>query len=107
MSASVQIRASPRRERSPVRTPVRCPRKKPRDAPELYRSPRLSSFDSVDAQFIPESTAPESTVLEAPAAEAAPEAAPQAAAEPTGPSFAQLGLPQQLVGALARRGISH
>jgi superfamily II DNA/RNA helicase len=63
----------------------------------------LSSFDTVDVQNTPEFTAPENTLLEAPAAEAAPEVAP----EPTGPSFAELGLPHQLVSALARKGISH
>jgi superfamily II DNA/RNA helicase len=67
----------------------------------------LSSFDSVDAPFTPEN-APEvaatAATVEVPATEA-PVA--EVAPEPTGPSFAQLGLPQQLVTALERKGISH
>src|SRR5688500_13597392 len=39
------------------------------------------------------------------AADAAAEIAVEAPAEPTGPTFGQLGLPQQLVTALERRGI--
>ncbi len=66
---------------------------------DLYRSFRLSSFDSVDAQFTPEHAPLETVEPAAPAVETAP--------EPTGPSFAQLGLPQQLVTALERKGISH
>ena len=54
----------------------------------------MSSFDSVDVQ-----NTPDTTPLEAPVAEAAP--------APSGPSFAQLGLPQNLVTALERKGISH
>jgi superfamily II DNA/RNA helicase len=79
---------------------------------DLYRSPRLSSFDSVDVSTT-SNTTPETPVAELPTPEtAAPEAAaaelptPETAA-PTGPSFAQLGLPQPLVTALERKGISH
>ncbi len=73
----------------------------------------MSSFDSVDVQNTTENTPTTAavaadagtatpvveTTVEAPAAEVAP--------EPTGPSFAQLGLPQPLVTALERKGISH
>ena len=47
----------------------------------------------------PDALAAEVTAPDAPVADAP--------AEPTGPSFAQLGLPQQLVTALERKGISH
>ncbi len=109
MSASVQILTVSKARAIASEDAGRCPRNHHGTRPSMYRSPRLSSFDSVDVQNTPEFTAPESTgtqtaveepaVAEAPAAEAAP--------EPTGPSFAQLGLPQQLVSALARKGISH
>jgi superfamily II DNA/RNA helicase len=66
---------------------------------DLYRSYRLSSFDSVDVQNTSENAPLEAVEPAAPAVETAP--------EPTGPSFAQLGLPQQLVTALERKGISH
>src|SRR3712207_7567872 len=46
----------------------------------------MTTFDTVDVQ-----TTPETTEVEV----------------PTGPTFAQLGLPQQLVTALERRGIRH
>ncbi|MFQ1001692.1 DEAD/DEAH box helicase [Modestobacter sp. SSW1-42] len=61
----------------------------------------MSSFDSVDAQNTPlnDTTAPEAVETEAPAVEVTP--------EPTGPTFAQLGLPQPLVTALERKGIRH
>jgi superfamily II DNA/RNA helicase len=49
----------------------------------------MTTFDTVDVQ-----TTPEITEVEVPA-------------EPSGPTFAQLGLPQQLVTALERRGIRH
>jgi len=62
----------------------------------------LSSFDSVDVQ----NTAPEHDLPETPAV-AAVEESPETPAAPTGPSFAQLGLPQLLVTALERKGISH
>ncbi|HEX2074519.1 MAG TPA: DEAD/DEAH box helicase, partial [Geodermatophilus sp.] len=45
----------------------------------------MTTFDAVDVQNINENTTP----------------------EPEGPTFAQLGLPQQLVTALERRGIQH
>jgi superfamily II DNA/RNA helicase len=53
----------------------------------------MTSFDSVDVQ----NTVSENTVAETPAAQTQPE----------GLSFAQLGLPQQLVTALERRDIRH
>src|SRR3712207_3163464 len=49
----------------------------------------MTTFDTVDVQ-----TTSEITEVEVPA-------------EPSGPTFAQLGLPQQLVTALERRGIRH
>ncbi|SNS00036.1 Superfamily II DNA and RNA helicase [Geodermatophilus pulveris] len=52
----------------------------------------MTTFDTVDVPTAPDTT-PEVPVVEAPA--------------PTGPTFAQLGLPQQLVTALERRGIRH
>ncbi|MEQ4522728.1 DEAD/DEAH box helicase [Nocardioides kribbensis] len=59
----------------------------------------MSSFDSVDTSTtVPTTEAPEAAV-ETPEVETA--------AEPTGPSFAQLGLQQQLVTALERKGIRH
>ncbi|GAB3365014.1 DEAD/DEAH box helicase [Modestobacter lapidis] len=63
----------------------------------------MSSFDSVDAQFIAQNTTEARTSAAVPAEAPAVEVAP----EPTGPSFAQLGLPQPLVTALERKGISH
>ncbi len=57
----------------------------------------MSSFDSVDVQNTPENDLPETT------AAAVTEETP----EPTGPTFAELGLPHQLVTALERRGIRH
>ncbi|MCZ2829799.1 DEAD/DEAH box helicase [Modestobacter sp. VKM Ac-2986] len=67
----------------------------------------MSSFDSVDAQNAPQNdTIAAEAVVEAPASEiSAPEA--EVAPEPTGPTFAQLGLPQPLVTALERKGIRH
>src|SRR5947209_6064874 len=53
----------------------------------------LDHVDVVDAQNTPENTT-----------ENTPDAPP---ATPQGPTFGQLGLPQQLVTALERRGISH
>ena len=68
----------------------------------------MTTFDAVDVQTTPEIPAPEDAVLEAPEAPEAPEAvAAEAPAEPEGPTFGQLGLPQQLVTALERRGIRH
>ncbi len=61
----------------------------------------MSSFDSVDTQH----TAPENDLPETTAA--VTEETPQTPAEPTGPTFAQLGLPQPLVTALERKGIRH
>ncbi|WP_409328828.1 DEAD/DEAH box helicase [Trujillonella humicola] len=58
----------------------------------------MTTFDAVDVQTTPEIPAPEA-VLETVAAETP--------AEPQGPTFGQLGLPQQLVTALERRGIRH
>ena len=61
----------------------------------------MSSFDSVDTQNtavqndLPETTAPVT------------EETPEIPAEPTGPTFAELGLPQLLVTALERKGIRH
>ncbi|SSC24605.1 RNA helicase, DEAD-box type, Q motif, partial [Klenkia terrae] len=60
----------------------------------------LSSFDTVDTSTTVPTDAPEAVV------ETAPEAV-ETAPEPTGPSFAQLGLQQQLVTALERKGIKH
>ncbi|WP_369132779.1 DEAD/DEAH box helicase [Modestobacter sp. I12A-02662] len=57
----------------------------------------MSSFDSVDVQNAPENDLPETT------AAAVTEETP----EPTGPTFAELGLPPQLVTGLERRGIRH
>jgi superfamily II DNA/RNA helicase len=62
----------------------------------------LSSFDSVDTQNVPEH-APQHDLLDNTVAAVAPEETP----EPTGPTFAELGLPQQLVTALERKGIRH
>ncbi|CCH90186.1 ATP-dependent RNA helicase [Modestobacter italicus] len=61
----------------------------------------MSSFDSVDVQntAIPNDL-PENTA-------AVTEETPEIPAEPTGPTFAQLGLPQPLVTALERKGIRH
>ncbi|RFU23472.1 DEAD/DEAH box helicase [Geodermatophilus marinus] len=53
----------------------------------------MTTSDIVDVQTTPEND-PATTV-------------PGTAPEPTGPTFAQLGLPQQLVTALERRGIRH
>lgn len=50
----------------------------------------------------PESTTPESTTTAAPEAEATPE--PAAAPEPTGPTFASLNLPDQLMAAVDKLG---
>ncbi|MGY1842593.1 DEAD/DEAH box helicase [Modestobacter sp. SYSU DS0875] len=58
----------------------------------------MSSFDSVDTRTTPENTPNDDT-----AAVVTPVEAP----EPTGPTFAQLGLPQPLVTALERKGIRH
>jgi superfamily II DNA/RNA helicase len=54
----------------------------------------MTTFDTVDVQATPEHTAPEAAEVDTPA-------------EPTGPTFAQLGLSQPLVTALERRGIRH
>jgi superfamily II DNA/RNA helicase len=67
---------------------------------DLYRSYRLSSFDSVDVQNDPQNDLPEVTA-------AVTEETPETPAEPTGPTFAELGLPQPLVTALERKGIRH
>jgi superfamily II DNA/RNA helicase len=71
---------------------------------DLYRSSRLSSFDSVDARTTPNTTS------QTPVAELPVEETPgteSSTPEPTGPTFAQLGLPQGLVTALERKGIRH
>ncbi|MGY1811900.1 DEAD/DEAH box helicase [Blastococcus sp. SYSU D00820] len=52
----------------------------------------MTTFDTVDVPTTPE---------------IAPEVTPDAVAAPQGPTFGQLGLPQSLVTALERRGISH
>src|SRR4051812_31308539 len=54
----------------------------------------MTSFDSVDVRTTSSDTVLPVETLETPA-------------EPSGPTFAQLGLPQQLVTALERRGIRH
>jgi superfamily II DNA/RNA helicase len=66
----------------------------------------LSSFDSVDTQNTPalQDAPATAAVLDAPVTEAL---VAEAAPEPTGPTFAQLGLPQPLVTALERKGIRH
>ncbi|WP_246626153.1 DEAD/DEAH box helicase [Modestobacter italicus] len=66
----------------------------------------MSSFDSVDTQNTQndQDAAVATAVLDTPAAEAP---AVEVAPEPTGPTFAQLGLPQPLVTALERKGIRH
>ncbi|MCZ2806434.1 DEAD/DEAH box helicase [Modestobacter sp. VKM Ac-2983] len=66
----------------------------------------MSSFDSVDVQNTPalQDAAADAAVLDTPATEAA---VAEVAPEPTGPTFAQLGLPQPLVTALERKGIRH
>ncbi|MPR00284.1 DEAD/DEAH box helicase [Modestobacter sp. I12A-02628] len=67
----------------------------------------MSLLHPVDTQTNTTQDAPEVTASDAPVTEATASDAPTPAAEPTGPSFAQLGLPQPLVTALERKGITH
>jgi len=63
----------------------------------------LSSFDSVDTPNTPENDLPEAAAPTENVVAALVEESPA----PTGPTFAQLGLPQLLVTALERKGIRH